>query len=147
MIRTVFAVAAVVLGVSVAVAQQDVIKDRKAIMKGNGDQAKIAAAMVKGEQPFDIAAAHKIFATFEDAATKMPALFPDNSKTGEETAALPKIWEDMADFKARFAKFGDDAKAANASVTDLESFKTAMGNIGKNDCGGCHQLYRVKPKT
>lgn len=147
MIRTVFAVAAVVLGVSVAVAQQDVIKDRKAIMKANGDQAKIAAAMVKGEQPFDIAAAHKVFATFQDAATKMPALFPDNSKTGEDTAALPKIWEDMADFKARFGKFGDDAKAANASVTDLDSFKAAMGNIGKNDCGGCHQLYRAKPKT
>ncbi|MGA8612887.1 MAG: cytochrome c [Xanthobacteraceae bacterium] len=147
MIRTVFAVAAVVLGVSVAVAQQDVIKDRKAIMKANGDQAKIAAGMVKGEQPFDIAAAHKIFATFQDAAAKMPALFPDDSKTGEDTAALPKIWEDTADFKARFAKFGDDAKAANASVTDLDSFKAAMGNIGKNDCGGCHQIYRAKPKT
>jgi cytochrome c556 len=147
MIRTVFAVAAVVLGVGVAVAQQDVIKDRKAIMKGNGDQAKIGAAMAKGEQPFDLAAAQKIFATYADAATKMPSLFPDDSKTGGETAALPKIWEDMADFKARFAKFGDDAKTAQASVKDLDSFKTAFGNIGKNDCGGCHQLYRAKPKT
>ena len=44
MIRTMFAVAsvaAVALGVTVAVAQQDVIKERKAIMKANGDQAKI----------------------------------------------------------------------------------------------------------
>jgi cytochrome c556 len=150
MIRSMFAVAsiaAVALGVSVAVAQQDVIKERKDIMKGNGDQAKIGAAMAKGEQPFDQAAAQKIFATFADAATKMPNLFPDNSKTGGDTAALPKIWEDMADFKARFAKFGDDAKAAEASVKDLDSFKTAFGNIGKNDCGGCHQLYRAKPKT
>jgi cytochrome c556 len=147
MIRTVFAVAAVVLGVSVAVAQQDVIKERKAIMKANGDQAKIGAGMAKGEQPFDLAAAQKIFATYADAATKMPSLFPDDSKTGEDTAALPKIWEDMADFKARFAKFGDDAKAAQASVKDLDSFKTAFGDIGKNDCGGCHQPYRAKPKT
>jgi cytochrome c556 len=150
MIRSMFAVAsiaAVALGVSVAVAQQDVIKERKDIMKANGDQAKIGAAMVKGEQPYDQAAAQKIFATFADAASKMPNLFPDNSKTGDDTAALPKIWEDMADFKARFVKFGDDAKAAEASVKDLDSFKTAFGGIGKNDCGGCHQIYRAKPKT
>lgn len=150
MIRSKFAVAsiaAVALGVSVAVAQQDVIKERKDIMKGNGDQAKIGAAMLKGEQPYDQAAAQKIFATFADAAAKMPDLFPDNSKTGDDTAALPKIWEDMADFKARFAKFGDDAKAAESSVKDLDSFKMAYSNIGKNDCGGCHQLYRAKPKT
>jgi len=150
MIRSMFAVAsiaAVALGVSVAIAQQDVIKERKDIMKANGDQAKIGAAMAKGEQPFDLAAAQKIFATYADAASKMPNLFPDNSKTGEDTAALPKIWEDMADFKARFAKFGDDAKAAQSSVKDLDSFKTAFGDIGKNDCGGCHQLYRAKPKT
>src|SRR5271168_3932745 len=98
MIRTALAVAttvAIVLGVCAAVAQEDPIKARKALMKANGDQAKIAGAMVKGEAPFDIAAVHKILATFQDAAAKMPGLFPDNSKTGEDTAALPKIWENM----------------------------------------------------
>lgn len=110
MICTVFAVAAIALGVSVAIAQQDPIAARKALMKANGDQAKIGAAMMKGEAPFDLDAAHKIFAAWEDAAAKMPALFPDNSKTGGETAADPKILENMDDLKARFAKFGTDAK-------------------------------------
>jgi cytochrome c556 len=147
MIRTVFTaatIAAVVLGVCAAVAQEDPIKARKALMKANGDQAKIGAAMVKGEAPFDLAAVHKIFATFEDAAAKMPSLFPENSKTGEETAADPKIWSNMEDVKARFAKLGTDAKAADASVKDLASFKTAFGNIGKNDCSSCHNTYRLK---
>jgi cytochrome c556 len=144
MIRTVFAVAAIALGVVAAAAQQDPIAARRALMKANGDAAKTASAMNKGEAPFDLAAAHKIFATFEDAAAKMPALFPDNSKTGGDTAADPKIWENMADFKARFAKFGEDAKAADASVKDLDGFKAAMGDIGKNDCGSCHQTYRLK---
>jgi len=144
MIRSVFAVAAIALGVSVAVAQQDPIAARKALMKANGDQAKIGAAMIKGEAPFDLDKARKIFATFEDAAAKAPALFPDNSKTGGETAADPKIWQNMEDFKARLAKFGSDAKAASAQVTDLDSFKAAFGSIGKNDCGGCHEQYRIK---
>ena len=150
--RTVFAIAAVVLGMTAALAQQDPIAARKALMKANGDAAKTAGAMIKGDMPFDPAAAHKIFATFEDAAAKMPALFPASSKPGDTSAdsdpfsANPKIWDDdnMADLKARFAKFGDDAKAADASVKDLDSFKAALGDIGKSDCGACHQLYRLK---
>lgn len=147
MIRTVFAICAIVLGLSAAIAQEDPIKARKALMKTNGDQAKIGAAMMKGEQPFDAAAVHKMFAAFQDAAAKMPALYPDSSKGGDpadEFNAVPKVWEDMADFKARFTKFGEDAKAADAKVTDADSLKAALGDIGKNDCGGCHKDYRLK---
>jgi cytochrome c556 len=148
MFRVLSTVALIALGVSVALAQQDPIKERKALMKANADQAKIGVAMVKGEAPFDLDKVQKIFATFEDSATKAPALFPPNS-VDEATAddpisASPKIWEDMADFKAKFAKFGDDAKSAATSVKDLDSFKAAFGNIGKNDCGGCHEKYRLK---
>ena len=103
--------------------------------------------MMKGEQPFDAAAVHKMFAAFQDAAAKMPALFPDNTKGGDsadEFNAGPKIWEDMADFKAKFVKFGEDAKAADAKVTDADSLKAALGDIGKNDCGACHKDYRLK---
>ncbi len=119
MIRALFAVAAIALGVGIAVAQQDPIAARKALMKANGDEAKIGAAMIKGETPFDLAKAHKIFATFEDAAAKAPALFSENAKTGGDTAAKLEIWENMDDFKARLAKLGTDAKAANESVKDL----------------------------
>jgi cytochrome c556 len=153
MIRSVLTVAtvtAIAIAVSVATAQEDPIKARKAIMKANGDQAKIGAAMIKGDKPFDLEAVHKIFATFEDAAAKMPALFPDSSKSeatspeADDFSPTSKVWEDMADFKARFVKFGEDAKAAAASVKDLDSFKAAFGNIGKNHCGGCHEQYRAK---
>jgi cytochrome c556 len=128
------------LGASVALAQQDPIKERKALMKNNADQAKIGAAMVKGEEPFDLAKAQKIFAAFEDTATKAPALFPENSidqaTADDPYTAKPEIWQNRDDFKARLAKFGNDAKAASTSVKDLNSFKAAFANIGKNDCGG-----------
>jgi cytochrome c556 len=146
-VLTVASIAAIGLGVCAAVAQEDPIKARKELMKGNGDQAKIGAAMAKGEAPFDLAAAQKIFVTFQTTATKAPELFPESSKGGVPGAdfnAGPKIWENMDDFKARFNKLGDDAKAAGASVKDLDSFKAAFGNIGKNDCGGCHETYRLK---
>jgi cytochrome c556 len=143
MIRTVLAVAAVALGASVVTAQQDPIAARKALMKANGDQARIGTQMLKGEAPFDVAKAKAIFTTYQDAAGKMPNLFPDNSKTGGETAASPKIWENKADFTAKFAKFGADAKAAEAAVRDLDTFKAQFPEVQKN-CGGCHETYRIR---
>jgi cytochrome c556 len=99
--------------------------------------------MLKGDAPFDLAKAKTALASFQEAGEKAPALFPDNSKTGGDTAALPKIWEDKADFDARLAKLAADTKAAESTVTNLDSFKAAMGTIGK-ECGGCHELYRAK---
>ncbi len=148
MVRTLSVLALVGLAVTVAAAQQNPIAARKQLMKDNGDQAKIGAAMAKGEAPFDLAKAHKIFATFEDTASKAPALFQDNTAeqatADDPYTASPDIWKNMDDFKARLAKFGADAKAATSSVKDLETFKSAFGNIGKNDCGGCHEKYRLK---
>lgn len=50
--------------------------------------------------------------TFTNAAEKIPALIPPNSKTGGETAALPAIWENKADIDARLAKLSEGASAA-----------------------------------
>jgi len=137
------AVAVVAFGVTAVVAQQDPIAARKALMKANGQNAGAVAKMIKGEEPFDLAKVKAALATFQDAAAKMPNLFPPNSMTGGETTAAPKIWESMDDFKAKFVKFGADAKAAEASIKDLDSLKATFPTIGKN-CGGCHELYRIK---
>jgi len=137
------AVAAVSFAATAVIAQQNPIEARQALMKDNGKHAKMGAAMVKGEAPFNLAAAKEIFATYAKAAEGMPKLFPPDSKTGHETTAAPAIWEKMDEFKALFVKLGKDAKAAEASVTDLASFKTAFAAMGKQ-CGGCHKDFRIK---
>ena len=58
MIRTMLAIV-IGLGVTAAIAQEDPIKARKALMKTNGQQAKVLGDMVKGDTPFDLAAAQK----------------------------------------------------------------------------------------
>lgn len=129
-------------GVGAVLADADVIAQRQALMKANGKAAKAMADMLKGA-PFDLAAVQAGFKTFADAATKAPALFPDDSKTGGDTAALPAIWENKADFNARFAKLGKDTADAMIAVTDEASFKANAPALFKN-CGGCHENYRAK---
>jgi cytochrome c556 len=140
--RIVLAAALAAFGVTAVIAQSDPIAARKAIMKENGNQSRISREMIEGKQPFDLAAAHKALATFAGTADKVKALFPDSSKSGD-TAALPAIWENKADFDAKMAKLSSDAKDKDATVKDLDSFKAAIGEVGKN-CGGCHNSYRKK---
>jgi cytochrome c556 len=98
---------------------------------------------MKGEEPFDLTKAKAIFATYQNAASKAPALFPDDSKTGGDTAALPAIWEHKDDFLARLKKLGEAAEAAETKVVDEVSFKETFPAVQKN-CGGCHENYRLK---
>jgi cytochrome c556 len=143
MVRTVLAVAAIAIGVTAVAAQSDPIAARKQLMKNVGAVTKTGGQMAKGEVPYDQAKAQEVFTVYLDAATKMPALFPETSKAGGDTAALPAVWTNMSDFKAKFEKFGADSKSGQASAKDLDTFKAAFGNVTKN-CGGCHETYRAK---
>jgi cytochrome c556 len=143
MLRTVLAVGAIAIGITVVAAQSDPIAARRQHMKDLGAQTKTGAGIAKGEIPYDQAKADAIFASYVKAGTELPNLVPETSKTGGDTAALPAIWANSADFKAKSEKFVADAKQAQATVKDLDSFKGAFGGLTKN-CGSCHETYRAK---
>ena len=143
MIRTVLGVAVLAFGATTLVAQTDPIAARKALMKTNGDQNRVATEMLEGKRPFNLDEAKKVFVVFAEAGEKAPALFPDNSKTGGDTAALPPIWENKADFNAKLARFASESKAAGDATKDLDTFKVQITEVRKN-CGGCHQTYRKR---
>lgn len=126
-----------------AVMAQDAIADRQKAMKATGAGVGLLVKTVKGETPFDAAAVQAVFKAHADTAAKLPSLFPDNSKTGGDTAALPAIWEKKADFEAAAKKWSTEANAAATSVKDLDGLKAVMANYPKN-CGGCHETFRAK---
>jgi cytochrome c556 len=143
MIRSILVGAALAIGATAVLAQGDVIAQRRDIMKSNGAATRTGNQMVKGEVPFDLAKAKEILQTYANAADKMHTYFPDNSKTGGETTASPRIWENQAEFRKRFDDWAADIKKASAQTKDLESFKQAFGNVTKA-CGGCHETFRIK---
>jgi cytochrome c556 len=123
----------------------DPILDRQALMKERGKIAGGLSKVVKGETPFDAAAVLTALQALQGNAEKFDAdvLFPAGSDTGKTTAS-PKIWQDMAGFKADGDKYLADVKAAVAAPpADVDTLKAQFNTIG-GDCGTCHQTYRVK---
>lgn len=146
-IRTILAFCAIGFGpafnAGAVVAQNDPIAQRKALMKAIGDNGRAPAAMLKGEQAFDLAAVQTALKAMQAAGKASPALFPENSKTGGDTAALPKIWENQADFNAKLAKLESDAASGLTKITDEASFKASYPDLLRG-CGDCHRDYRAR---
>lgn len=123
-------------------AQSDPIAERQQLMKRNSQELRPLIAAQKGSAPFDLtqtqAALKSIVADYRKAAT----LFPDNSQTGGDTRALPKIWTDKANFDAGFTKAIATVEAAQAAIKDEASFKAEFPKV-LNSCDSCHETYRA----
>ncbi|MEP6564409.1 MAG: cytochrome c [Mesorhizobium sp.] len=128
-----------------SVAFADPILDRQALMKERGKIAGGLSKVAKGEDAFDAAAVLTALQALQANAEKFDAdvLFPVGSDDGDTTAS-PKIWQDMAGFKATEDKLLADVKAAVAAPpADADALNVQLNAIG-GDCGSCHQTYRVK---
>lgn len=121
----------------------DPIATRKKLMDGNGAAMGAAVGMVKGEIPFDPRIAMAALQSFDSVAFAFGDYFPEGSGQGD-TSASPNIWSDPAKWQAQLDDFRKDAEAAVAAKPqDLEAFKAVLGPIGE-DCGACHEGFRVK---
>ena len=141
-----FAIASalVALAAGLAVAQTDPIATRENTMKGLGKSWDGQVdKMVKGSLPYDQKAVDDSLRKIVAAAKFMPTLFPDNSKTGEKTRALPAIWENKDDLDARFKKIGDLAASYEGKITNLATLKAAYDGVDKT-CEDCHDKYRAR---
>lgn len=140
---TLLASAVGVAALSGAYAESAAIAHRQKIFKGMGDATKPVAAMLKGEAAFDLPTAQKALAAYISAAKELPGLFPEDSKTGGDTEALPAIWEQKGKFSAIFDKLAADATDAQKAVKDEASLKANFPKVLGN-CKACHDDFRKK---
>jgi cytochrome c556 len=138
---------ALLLSVGAGIAQQDVVKQTQADMKGNGKAlGGVLTPMVKGDKPYDQAAVNEALKALDDTAKKLPTMFPESIKGLKpegDYSSSPKIWEDKAGFAAKIESFAKVVTEAKAKIKDLDSLKANVPAIGK-ECGGCHETFRLK---
>ena len=141
MARTIFVGCALALSIGAALAQANVIERRQNLMKQNGSHVRTVSGMLRGQAPFELAPVQAALRNFVQVGQEFPTLFPDDSKTGHDTKALPAIWENKADFTAQANKFSQDAQAALETIKDEATFRTEMPKVLQN-CQACHDKYR-----
>src|SRR5215813_14501000 len=101
MLRIAAAVATLGLGATVVLAQNlDAIKQRREVMKTIAKASSVNFKMMKGETPFELAKVQSGLQTFQEQFPKLKPLFPEDAKTGGDTDASPKIWQQRAEFEA-----------------------------------------------
>ncbi len=140
MLKKVLTVAALCALGATAVLAQDVIAQRKDLMKQVGAATGPLGRMNQGQIPFDLAAVQNSLKVYQEKAAAAPALFPAGSDQGD-TKLQPAALAERDKFVALFAKFGADATAAAAAIKDEASFKAELPKVLSN-CGGCHTPYR-----
>jgi cytochrome c556 len=140
-------VAAAAAGLAVVIASQagaagNPVEERQGLMKQQGQVMKEAGAFLAPNAAFDAAKAKTLMATLSTSADKLHKLYPADSKDAPKTEALPKIWENKADFDKRLTELSKLAKDAGGA-TSADAFKPAYMAIGKA-CKDCHDQYRAK---
>ncbi len=129
-------------GATIAMAQGDVIAERKE----NRKQAAAAMRAIKGiiDAKGPTSGAVEQAAKLKTLEVAFAKQFPAGSDKGD-TKALPVIWTDMAGFQAanKVADAAYDKLAVAAGSGNLEALTAAFAETGKA-CGACHDKFRAK---
>ncbi len=124
------------------------VEDREALMKERGAAMGALSKFAKGETPYDAAAVlaelEKLKANAEKTDVDVLWAAGTTGNTDGTPSSSPKIWEDMAGYKAEEDKFEAAVVAAAAAApADAAALGPLMGPIGAS-CGTCHEGYRVR---
>jgi cytochrome c556 len=140
-LKTWFGALALLALAGTALAQADVITERRAGFKRAGEAMDQMKAVVENKgDPRPFVRQIDEMATF---FAGMPKLFPAGSDKGD-TKAKPEIWQNFSDFEAIDNRLVAHLKLLRnaAEAGDVAAFEAAYKATGPQFCGACHRPYR-----
>ena len=119
---------------------EEIIKGRKALFSKNYSTAKRVQALAsKGE--FD--KAKSLMIKMSENYKTLIEYFPDNSKEGFKTEALPLIWENKKEFNDLMKKSSDDMIKLAKAIDTAEDLRAAQKELMWSNCSACHSKFRA----
>ena len=122
---------------------EEIIKGRKALFSKNYSTAKrVQTFASKGE--FD--EAKTLMIEMSENYKTLIDYFPDNTKEGFKTEALPIIWENKDEFNALMTKSSNDMIKLTSLIEDTESVDEVRAVLTKmmwGNCKACHSKFRA----
>ena len=119
---------------------EDIIKSRKALLSKNYSTAKRVQAFSSNG---DFDKAIELMKEMNENYITLLDLFPENSKEGFKTEALPIIWEEKNAFNALMQKSADDMIKLTSIIEDVDDIRGTLGKLMWANCKACHSKYRA----
>ena len=120
---------------------EEIIKERKSIFSKNYKTAKRVQGLASNG---DIDEAKKLMIEMSDNYKRLIDLFPENSKVGFKTEALPSIWENKDEFNLLMTKASSNMIELTSVIDGADDVKVTLGKYMWSSCKSCHSKFRAE---
>ena len=119
---------------------EEIIKARKALFSKNYSTAKrVQTFASKGE----FEKAKNLMIEMSENYKNLLEYFPENTKEGFKTEALPSIWENKEEFNNLMNKSSNDMIKLAKSIEASDDIKGSLGKLMWGNCKACHSKFRA----
>ena len=118
---------------------EEIIKGRKALFSKNYSTAKRVQALSSND---DFDQAKKLMIEMSENYKTLIGMFPENTKEGFKTEALPLIWEEKDAFNALMQKSSDNMVKLASVIEDSDDIRATLSEFMWSSCKACHSKYR-----
>ena len=120
---------------------EETIKGRKAMFSENYQNGKQISILLKQKK---IEEAKPLMKKISDNYIKLLDYFPDNTKEGFKTEALPSIWENKDEFNALMQKASDDMIKLAKAIDTTDDLRAIQKELMWSNCSACHNRFRAE---
>ena len=144
-IKTVILLSILILFLSLSVSAnqtvEEIIKARKAMFSENYQNGKKISILLKSGKKEE---AKPIMKKISDNYKKLLDYFPENTKEGFKTEALPSIWENKDEFNALMQKASDDMLKLAKAIDTADDLRAIQKDLMWSNCSACHNRFRAE---
>ena len=119
---------------------EEIIKGRKAMFSENYQNAKKISTLLKSKK---LEEAKPLMKKISDNYKKLLDYFPENTKEGFKTEALPSIWENKEEFNALMQKASDDMIKLAKAIDTADDLGAIQKKLMWSNCSACHNRFRA----
>ena len=120
---------------------EEIIKGRKAMFSENYQNGKKISILLKSGKKEE---AKPIMKKISDNYKKLLDYFPENTKEGFKTEALPSIWENKDEFNALMQKASNDILKLAKAIDTADDLRAIQKELMWSNCSACHNRFRAE---
>ena len=119
---------------------EDIIKNRQALFSKNYNTAKKVQSLSSNG---DFDEAKELMLEMSKNYITLKEMFPENTKEGFKTEALPLIWEEKDKFNSLMEKTSNDMVQLVSIIENEDDIRGTLKKLMWSNCKACHSKYRI----